>query len=201
MSGRVLLDCDGVLLDYTSGLRPFANRRFGLDLNPEGPCAFDMEVWTGLTRAEIRTLVNEFNSGEDTGFGALRPMPGAVEGVKRLLEAGYSLQVLSSADAGGASIRSRELNLEHVFGNVFSDVTLIGLGVSKKDILSRFSPCDWVDDHIPNAIAGLEVGHRAHVIRQSHNRLLEGTLSHRLLWSADLAEVHERIRPEPALTL
>ncbi|PTX52477.1 deoxypyrimidine-specific 5' nucleotidase type C protein (NT5C) [Gemmobacter caeni] len=201
MSGRVLLDCDGVLLNYTAGIRTFAKRIYGLDLSPEGPCAFDMRVWTGLSGPEIRDLVNAFNGGEDTGFGALPPMPGAVEGVRRLLDAGYRLHVLSSADAGGASVRSRERNLLGVFGDVFEEVTLIGLGQPKREILARFSPCDWVDDHVPNAIAGLEAGHRSHVIRQSHNLSLEGTTPHPLLWSADLTEVHERIRPEPALTL
>lgn len=200
MSRRVLLDCDGVLLDYTSGIRRFARRLHGLDLDPDGPCNFDMRAWTGLSRDGVRDLVNAFNSGEGTGFDALPPMPGAVEGVRRLLEAGYRLHVLSSADAGGASVRSRLNNLGAAFGDVFEEVILIGLGASKRDLLARFDPCDWVDDHVPNAIAGLEAGHRAHVIRQSHNRSLEGLTADPLLWSADLLEVHDRIRPESGPT-
>ena len=198
MSGLVILDCDGVLLDFTAGIRPFARLRYGLDLHPDGPSDFDMRAWTGLDRDGVRDLVNAFNSGEDTGFDALPPMPGAVEGVRRLLVAGYRLQVLSSADAGGASVRSRLRNLDAVFGDVFEEVTLIGLGASKRDLLARFAPCDWVDDHVPNAIAGVQAGHRAHVIRQSHNRALEGSIAEPLLWSADLLEVHDRIRPEPS---
>jgi hypothetical protein len=197
VSRRVLLDCDGVLLNYTAGIRPFAKLLYGLDLDPDGPCNFDMRRWTGLPREEIITLVNRFNGGEDTGFDALPPMPGAIEGVQRLLDAGYLLHVLSSADAGPSSVRSRYKNLDVVFGDVFEEVTLIGLGASKKDLLARFDPCDWVDDHVPNAIAGLEAGHRSHIIRQSHNRSLEQTIAHPLLWSADLLEVHDRIRPEP----
>lgn len=195
MNRRVLLDCDGVLLNYTAGIRPFAKRLYGLDLDPEGPCDFDMRRWTGLPRDEIVTLVNRFNGGEDTGFDALPPMPGAIEGVQRLLDAGYLLHVISSADAGPSSVRSRHKNLNGVFGDVFEEVTLIGLGASKKELLSRFDPCDWIDDHVPNAIAGLEAGHRSHVIRQSHNRSLEEEMTHPLLWSADLLEVHDRIRP------
>lgn len=195
MSGLVLLDCDGVLLNYTAGLRPFAKNMFGLDLDPEGPCSFDMRVWTGLSRDDVRDLVNAFNSGEGTGFDALPPMPGAVEGVRSLLDAGYRLRLLSSADAGGASIRSRRDNLARVFGDVFEEVELIGLGESKRDILARYDPADWVDDHLPNAVAGLETGHRTHVIRQSHNRSQEGASPAGLLWSRDLLEVHDRIRP------
>lgn len=201
MSGRVILDCDGVLLNYTHGIRGFAALRFGLDLDPEGPSNFDMRAWTGLDREGVRNLVDAFNSGEDTGFDALPPMPGALEGVRRLKDAGYRLHVLSSADAGGASVRSRLRNLDRDFGDVFEEVTLIGLGASKRELLARFDPSDWVDDHVPNAIAGLETGHRAHVIRQSHNRVLETVTPHPLLWSEDLTEVHERIRPEPALSL
>lgn len=199
MSGRVLLDCDGVLLDYVAGLRPFAEARFGLRLDPDGPCSFDMGLWTGLPRDEVRGLVNAFNAGEGTGFDALPPMPGALEGVRRLREEGYELHLLSSADAGGASVASRLRNLEAVFGDVFEEVTLIGLGESKREILGRFDPCDWVDDHLPNAVAGLEAGHRCHVIRQSHNRSQEGEAPAGLLWARDLVEVHDRIRP--ALTL
>lgn len=197
MSGRVLLDCDGVLLDYVSGLRPFAEEALGLRLDPEGPCSFDMGAWTGLPKDEIRALIHAFNGGTDTGFDRLPPMPGAVEGVHLLKEAGYQLQVLSSADAGGASIVSRLQNLDRVFGDVFDEVTLIGLGESKREILARFDPCDWVDDHIPNAVTGLEVGHRAHVIRQSHNRSQEATAHGGLLWARDLLEVHDRILPPP----
>jgi FMN phosphatase YigB (HAD superfamily) len=198
VSGRVILDCDGVLLNYTAGIHRFAARRLGLQLDPEGPCNFDMRAWTGLDREGVRDLVNAFNSGEDTGFDALPPMPGAVEGVRLLREAGYRLHVLSSADAGGASVRSRLHNLDRDFGDVFEEVTLIGLGASKRELLARFDPCDWVDDHVPNAIAGIEAGHRAHVIRQSHNRVLEAVTPHPLLWSEDLLEVHGRIRPEPS---
>jgi len=198
MSGLVFLDCDGVLLDYVSGIRAFIEPRYGVTLNSEGPCSFDMEVWTGLPRCEIRKIINDFNGGSETGFDALSPMPGALEGVRGLLDAGYRLRVLSSADAGGVSISSRLKNLSSVFGDVFDDVELIGLGVSKLDILRRYAPADWVDDHLPNAIAGLEAGHRSHVIRQSHNRSLEGACMHPLLWSADLLEVRDRIHPDPS---
>jgi FMN phosphatase YigB (HAD superfamily) len=195
MSGRVLLDCDGVLLDYVSGLRPFAEETLGLRLDPDGPCSFDMGAWTGLPKDEIRALIYAFNGGAGTGFERLPPMPGAIEGVRRLREEGYELHLLSSADAGGASVASRLRNLETVFGDAFEEVTLIGLGASKREILARFAPCDWVDDHLPNAVAGLEAGHRCHVIRQSHNRSQESTAHAGLLWARDLLEVHDRIRP------
>jgi FMN phosphatase YigB (HAD superfamily) len=156
-----------------------------------------MRTWTGLSRDGVKGLVDAFNSGAETGFDRLPPMPGAVEGVRALLEAGYRLEVLSSADAGGASVASRLRNLETIFGDVFEEVTLIGLGESKREILARFDPCDWVDDHLPNAIAGHEAGHRTHVIRQSHNRSQESTAHAGLLWARDLLEVHDRILPPP----
>lgn len=195
MTGRVLLDCDGVLLDYVSGFRAFAETALGVRMDPDGPCSFDMRAWTGLSHEGVRRLVHAFNGGEETGFDRLPPMPGAVAGVRALLEAGHRLEVLSSADAGGASVRSRLSNLDAVFGDVFDEVTLIGLGTSKREILARLDPCDWVDDHLPNAIAGLQAGHRAHVIRQSHNRSQEGESPPGLLWARDLREVHDRIRP------
>jgi len=197
MSGLVLLDCDGVLLDYVAGFREFLKDRYGLSLAAEGPCGFDMEVWTGLPRAEIRKVINDFNGGAETGFDSLPPMPGALEGVSRLLGSGYRLQVLSSADAGGSSVRSRLKNLETIFGDVFEEVTLIGLGGSKREILSRFEPAEWVDDHLPNAIAGIGAGHRCHVIRQSHNRSLQASAPAELTWSDSLLDIHSLISPDP----
>lgn len=108
---------------------------------------------------------------------------------------------LSSADAGGAATRSRRENLSRVFGDVFDEIELIGLGASKGDLLARFDPADWVDDHLPNAIAGFEAGHRTHVIRQSHNRSCESGSPSGLLWALDLLEVHDRIGASLSLEL
>ena len=198
MTRRVILDCDGVLLNYTKGLCHFAFRNFGLVLGPDGPCSYDLQKWTGLDRKGVRGLIESFNGGTDTGFEALPPMPGAIEGVRRLREAGCHLYVLSSANAGGASSRSRHRALDACFGDVFEDVILIAIGAPKKDILARFDPCDLVEDHLPNAIAGMEVGHRSHMIRQPHNRAQESASPAGLLWARDLLEVNDRINPSHA---
>lgn len=192
MTGRVLLDCDGVLLDYTSGFRDYLRREFGLFLDPEGPDGFDMTGWTGLPRDKLISSIKAFNGGEGTGFDALSPTPNAVAAVRDMAAAGLDLRVLTSCSDDPAPMRARERNLENVFGPVFQEVDFLPLGTPKGDILSRHPPAEWVEDHVGNAIAGLEAGHRPHIIRRSHNRAeeREGGIPQAVSWHDCLGSFH-----------
>ncbi len=139
-SDLILLDCDDVLLDFLPGFLGHARAR-GLDPDPAGPGQFNMAPWLGLSSADMIALIREFNEGEGTGFDTLDPIPGAVEGVRALRDAGYRLRVVSSfSDCPGAHSR-RALNLERAFGaDAFEGLDATPLGASKSEILARHAP-------------------------------------------------------------
>lgn len=168
-SDLILLDCDDVLLDFLPGFLGHARAR-GLDPDPAGPGQFNMAPWLGLSSADMIALIREFNEGEGTGFDTLDPIPGAVEGVRALRDAGYRLRVVSSfSDCPGAHSR-RALNLERAFGSdAFEGLDAAPLGGSKAEILARHAPSPYVDDLLRNAHEAHEVGHSAILLRAHHN--------------------------------
>lgn len=158
MSGpRVLLDCDGVLADFTSRaldvVADVTGRRYAL----EQVTAWDFCEALGLSRDEARVVKRVI--GETRGFAAsLAVYPGAVDGVRRLREIAEVHVVTAPWNSNPTWTYEREwwlrthFDLEsqrvhhsstkHVFaGDVFVD-----------DKLSHVR--DWSDEH-PDGVAVL----------------------------------------------
>lgn len=164
-----ILDCDDVLLDFMGGLTPHL-RGLGYDLDPAGPNSWDLSTWIGTSKSHAVELIRDFIEKEGTGFDDLAPMPGAVEAVHALRQAGYSIMVVSSfSDQPGPKDR-RMANLERDFGaGVFSDLIGLPLGASKHEVLSRLPHGLYIDDVLTHARAAAEVGHDAYWMRAHHN--------------------------------
>jgi hypothetical protein len=165
----VLLDCDDVLLDYIPGIEAFA-RENGLSPAPGGPGCFDLSSWLGISATEARRLVARFNEGADSGFDRLPPIPGAVEGVRALREAGMRIRVVSSFSDSPVAIRSRMDNLDRWFGpDAFEGIDALPLGGRKADALKRHPPSPFVDDLLENVRDAARIGHRGIWMQAHHN--------------------------------
>jgi hypothetical protein len=169
-SGRVLLDCDDVLLDIIPGFRPFAETRLGRRLSP-GPSSFDLSTWLSIPREQTHDLIQAFNETEGSGFEVLDPIPGAVEAVRWMRAQGLELHVVTSCSALPAVRDRRFGNLEAVFGaGSFADLVCLDLGQPKFDALARHPRSLWIDDLPKNVVAGHRAGHLSCLIEGHHNR-------------------------------
>lgn len=192
----VILDCDGVLLDWCGGFRTYLWKSRGLRVNGSVPGDFSMSDWTGLRAEEASRLAAEFNSDIFGGFHDLEPEPGAQEGVSLLLAAGANLRILSSAGTSEQTINLRARNLKHHFGDVFEDTILLPIGQSKRSRLATLSPSIFVDDMPKNAMDAHMTGHDALVLRHHANREMEADYPD-LIWVNTLEEAAHHILDQP----
>lgn len=165
----VLLDCDDVLLDFLQGFKAFLAQQ-GLHPDPAGPGCFDMSPWLGLDRRETARLIRRFNDGAQTGFAALPPIPGAVEGVRALRAAGCRLRVISAFSDCEAALARRMENLIRHFGpDAFEAIDAAPLGGSKVEILRRHPASPYVDDLLANVMDAARLAHRPILFKAHHN--------------------------------
>lgn len=198
---RVLLDCDGVLLDYVGGFRSFLVREHGVTPSPEGPESFN--IWAGLEEDALTALIRAFNAGDGTGFENLPALPGAVSAIRKMFDEGLDLRVVTSCSNDPKVARNRLDNLERVFGPVFQEIDCLSLGAGKAEALRRHPISDWVEDNVQNAVCGLKAGHRPHLVRQSWNAAFEtdGSVPGDVSWHDDLAAFRASLFREDELFL
>lgn len=169
-ASSIILDCDGVILDWLAKFQAFAEKRLGRKLCSSGPSNFDLHRWLGVSDiAQALQLIRQFNSGEDGMFGQLPPMRGAQAALKTLANAGRDLHIITACSLSKEVIALRAHNLRTVFGDIFSQIHYVGLQDSKSPLLKEYTRATWVEDKYENAIAGVEAGHKTYLIRASHN--------------------------------
>lgn len=166
------LDCDDVVLDFMPSFIPFV-KSLGFDPDPGGPGDFNMAPWLGITKQDVGDLIRRFNEGEDSGFGEMGPIPGAVDAVGALRRSGYRLMVVSSfSDCRNAASRRWD-NLTRIFGvDAFEDLVGLPLGSSKADFLNSRPSGIFIDDLLANAVDGHMAGHASILFRAHHNASL-----------------------------
>lgn len=163
----VLLDCDDVILDIMDGFSRHVREDLGIDVKGL-PGQWLMGAWLGMSDEDALSCIMNFNENHES-FGSLRPLPGAIEGIRMIKEAGYQVAVITASSTGEASKIRRLKNLRDHAGEMIDEVHFVGLGESKLPILSSFPPSVWVDDSPKNAVVGLEAGHRAVLFPAHHN--------------------------------
>lgn len=193
---NLLLDCDGVLLDWTAGFRDYAQAVLGKHIDPAGPNDFDLRGWLGCSSEKLQDMIAGFNGGDAGHFGRLEPMPGAIEAVRAAQAQGRTLSIITACSTAPRVKALREQNLQDVFGDAFEVIHMIDLSASKQELLSSFENVSWVEDKAENALIGAELGHKSYLIRSSHNLKHEAALSHpNLTWvdGWDCIRLHEAL--------
>ena len=158
-SRRLLLDADGVLLNWFEGFAAFASRELGVPLDPATLQSYSMSLWLGEHKHRALELIESFNGSDTHGFGQLRPVPGAVEAITDMHASGFELHVITSCTEDPMVAMLREQNLRNVFGDVFEDIACLPMNADKQAHLEIHPPSVWIDDHWPNLDAGRAAGH------------------------------------------
>lgn len=164
----ILTDCDGVLLNWESAFHDWMAEH-GYTREVEG--VYDMNTAYGITKAESKQLVKQFN--ESAWMGYLHPLRDARSGVAKLYEAGYRFHCITSLSLDKKARRLRLQNLENVFGKgVFKELVCLDTGADKDDALAKYegSGLWWLEDKPENAELGVRLGLMTILVEHDHNK-------------------------------
>jgi 5'(3')-deoxyribonucleotidase len=187
-SPYLLLDVDGVCLDWQTGLLNYASKYHPNLLQHEDvdPRARDLVTWLGISHQQANDLIWDFHYSED--FEHLSPMPGSVEAVARFVQH-YQLIAITSCGSDTPIAQARRKNLQWAFGRAFTEIHCIDVNDSKRDLLLQYPPSHWVEDHIKNALLGLECGHTCWLVDASYNQIPVDSRIGRLSTLYDLCDI------------
>ncbi|TIT80131.1 MAG: hypothetical protein E5W57_04160 [Mesorhizobium sp.] len=182
-----ILDCDGVLLDWTRGFRHWVYANHGIKPSASGPRSWSLFNWLGLPEARCFELIQEFNASP--AFGELYAIGDAKAAITKLKAAGHRLTVLTSCSDDPAARQRRKQNLDNEFDGAFNRVICLALRESKSAWLEVLRGGIWIEDNYKNAMMGVEAGHKTFMLRHLHNAEDERGSDSRIVWVDNFAPI------------
>ena len=165
----ILVDCDGVLLDWMYAFQQWMKRHGYIMKNPD---VYDVGMMYGLEQNEKRRLCRMFN--ESAAIRKIPPLRDAIKYVRKLHEEhGYVFHAITSLSNDEYAQHLRTKNLQEMFGpTVFEKYVYLDTGADKDEELEfyRDTGCLWVEDKVDNAIAGAKVGLESVVMSHDYNQ-------------------------------
>jgi FMN phosphatase YigB (HAD superfamily) len=170
---HIVLDCDGVLLNWHKGFISYSLKYHGLRLNALSPMdSYDMHTWfNNMSKETFIRLVSEYNSYPRV----LEPCRGAIESIQDL--ASYEdleFSVLTSFGSCPHMSNFRQEYLQVVFNNIFKEVRVLKLRECKRQALIEMNPDVFVEDCAEYAITGRELGIKTYLVNTTYNQGVEG---------------------------
>jgi len=167
----ILVDCDGVLLDWEWAFAIWMQER-GYVQRPNAKNYYQIhEQFDDLTWPEAKKFTKLFN--ESAAIGFLPPLRDSVYYVKRLHEEhGYEFHCITSLSTDRNAQRLREMNLQKVFGkNIFTKLICLETGSDKDEALEPYkdSGLYWIEDKLENAECGQKLGLTSLLLEHGHN--------------------------------
>jgi len=164
----ILVDCDGVLLDWGYSFNRWMDRH-----GYEEVCTdtYSIDVRYGIEKSEGKKLVRMFN--ESASIRKLPPYLDAIKYVKKLhQDHGYIFHAITSLSNDDYAQHLRTKNLIELFGpTVFERYVYLDTGADKDEALLKYKDtgCIWVEDKPENADVGFEMGLDSILMCHSHN--------------------------------
>lgn len=184
----ILVDCDGVLLDWQYSFYAWMEKRGHKPLSYD---EYDMGKVFNMPYEEAKQMCEYFNTSAAIGW--LTPFRDSVKYVKKLHEDhGYIFHCITSLSTDKYAGKLRKKNLEAIFGKkVFEEVICLECGGDKDEALEpyRDTGCVWVEDKPENADLGLKLGLNSMLINHDHNADYSGDATKVANWR----EIYELI--------
>ena len=166
---NLLLDIDGVCLNWEKGLLAFINTHAPNSSATKvlDEHAYDLSSRYGIDTNIANALIWDFHY--DQSFASLEPLPGVTDAIQQLSKK-YSLVAITACGIETEIVQSRTKNLEDCFGPVFENVYCVQGFNDKRNYLKQYQPSHWVEDHTNNAAMGLEYNHQCWLINAPYNQ-------------------------------
>ena len=141
---RVVLDCDGVLLDFDRGFSTVGQEVLGRPVAKV--CgAYELDVRYGLSQAE-RNRVWDALDDHPLGWAGMHPLPGAAEAARFLKAMGLEIHLVTGIEQRHSANRIANL-LSHQID--VDGIDCVGHGrASKAHHLMRLAPFMYVEDRL-----------------------------------------------------
>lgn len=164
----LLLDIDGCVLDWESGLVSFMNQCVTHIKQPEtlSESSYYLDSRYNITPEQAKSIVEDFHA--HPSFGKLLPLDGANQAIDYLKNK-YRCVAITACGDTDQIISYREKNLYDCFGDAFVTLHCVADSESKRKYLDYYPPSNWVEDHVTNAQMGVEYGHTSWLINAPYN--------------------------------
>lgn len=171
----ILVDCDGVLLDWEYAFGQWM-KRHGYEIK-EGSGHYLMGPKYGIDSAEAKKLIRMFN--ESATIRKLPPLRDAIKYVKKLhQEHGYIFHAITSLSNDQYAQHLRSKNLRELFGDTtFERYVYLDTGADKDEALAEYANtgCWWIEDKPENAEEGVRAGLNSILVGHHHNQTYSNT--------------------------
>lgn len=169
----ILVDCDGVLLDWEYAFDYWMHRH-GYD--KVNDAVYDMADAYAMPKYEVKRLIRMFN--ESAAIRKLPPLRDAMKYVKKLHEEhGYVFHAITSLSDDQYAQHLRTKNLRELFGDTaFEKYVYLDTGADKDEALKPYegTECFWIEDKVQNCDLGLLLGLDSILMKHSHNTNYNG---------------------------
>tara|TARA_B100000925_G_scaffold180818_1_gene136453 strand:- start:1554 stop:2138 length:585 start_codon:yes stop_codon:yes gene_type:complete len=175
MDRKIIVDCDGVLLDWAYAFDVWMYEQ-GYERLDDTDEYYDQSLRYGIDRRIANNQVKKFNESGCVGF--IPAYRDAVEYVNKLYYRGWRFEVISCLDKDKYAQKLRAKNLRHLFGDVFDFIDCsLDFTVGKEQYL--FDKYDgtgyyWIEDSVNHAISGAKVGLNSIIMDHPYNQEWEG---------------------------
>jgi len=175
MDKRIIVDCDGVLLDWAYAFDVWMVEH-GYSRLPNTSQYYDQTLRYGISQVEAISQIKRFNESGCVGF--IPAFRDSVEYVTKLSELGWKFEVISCLDKDKYAQKLRQKNLLHLFGDVFDfiDCALDFMVGKEQYLLDRYKGKNyyWIEDSVDHAESGKRVGLNSIVMDHPYNKEWDG---------------------------
>lgn len=145
---EIVLDCDGVILDYNKTWGEILSQFIQKEVSPKKIAYHAYNVFDyHLSKAETEKFHELFH---ENGWLQMQALDGALEAIKILKKKNFDIHIVTSIPQEAHLFR--KTNLENL-GILFSSLHTVGFHRHfnpKKDIINQIKPVFFVDDLIKN---------------------------------------------------
>lgn len=175
MDKKIIVDCDGVLLDWAYAFDIWMNEH-GYKRISDTDKYYSQSLRYDITDDESYRLIKKFNESGCVGF--IPAFKDSVEYITKLNKLGWRFDVISCLDRDKYAQKLRNKNLKHLFGDVFDfiDCSLDHTQGKEKYLIDKYHKKGyyWVEDSVSNAVSGEKAGLKSILMDHPYNKNWNG---------------------------